>query len=56
MFDNLRTLSLGNCSISEWYDDNFKALGRFLRKSQNLEELILQEFWVGVPNIFLYVL
>jgi hypothetical protein len=56
MFDNLRTLSLSDWFLGKRYEDSFKALGRFLRKSQNLEKLILQDFWVGVPSIFLYVL
>nr|TKW29807.1 hypothetical protein SEVIR_3G419701v2 [Setaria viridis] len=46
MFDNLRTLSLSYCFFSERDADKLKALGRFLHKSPNLEELILQDFWV----------
>ncbi|XP_034588680.1 MEIOTIC F-BOX protein MOF [Setaria viridis] len=45
MFDNLRTLSLSYCFFSERDADKLKALGRFLHKSPNLEELILQDFW-----------
>ncbi|XP_012699763.1 uncharacterized protein LOC101773073 isoform X2 [Setaria italica] len=46
MFDNLRTLSLSYCFFSERDADKLKALGRFLHKSPNLEELILQDFWL----------
>uniref|UniRef100_K3Z9P9 F-box domain-containing protein n=1 Tax=Setaria italica TaxID=4555 RepID=K3Z9P9_SETIT len=46
MFDNLRTLSLSYCFFSERDADKLKALGRFLHKSPNLEELILQDFWM----------
>ena len=52
IFDNLRTLSLSWCFLSEHDVHKFKALGRFLQNSHNLEKLTLQDFWVGVPNIF----
>ncbi|XP_039771953.1 MEIOTIC F-BOX protein MOF-like [Panicum virgatum] len=52
IFDNLRTLSLSWCFLSEHDVHKFKALGRFLQNSPNLEKLTLQDFWVGVPNIF----
>jgi len=46
IFDNLRTLSLSRCFLSEHDVHTFKALGRFLQKSPNLEKLSLQDFWV----------
>ncbi|CAL5031937.1 unnamed protein product [Urochloa decumbens] len=44
-FDNLRTLSLTLCLLSEHDEQKFKALGRFLQKSPNLEKLTVQDFW-----------
>ncbi|CAL4897453.1 unnamed protein product [Urochloa decumbens] len=44
-FDNLRTLSLNLCFLSNRDANKFKALGRFLQKSPNLEKLILKNFW-----------
>ncbi|CAO2042343.1 unnamed protein product [Urochloa humidicola] len=44
-FDNLRTLSLTLCLLSEHDVQKFKALGRFLQKSPNLEKLTMQDFW-----------
>ncbi|KAG0525898.1 hypothetical protein BDA96_06G097500 [Sorghum bicolor] len=44
-FDNLRTLSLKSCFVSEQDVDQFKAIGRFLQKSPNLEKLALHYFW-----------
>jgi len=55
IFDNLRTLSLSRCFLSEHDVHTFKALGRFLQKSPNLEKLSLQDFWVGVLNIFTFI-
>ncbi|CAL5031935.1 unnamed protein product [Urochloa decumbens] len=45
IFDNLRTLSLNRCFLSERDVHKFKALGRFLQKSPNLEKLNLKNFW-----------
>ncbi|CAN6275761.1 unnamed protein product [Urochloa humidicola] len=45
-FDNLRTLSLTLCLLGEHDMQKFKALGRFLQKSPNLEKLTIQDFWV----------
>lgn len=55
-FDNLRTLSVDWCFLSERDVHKFKALGRFLQVSPNLERLTLQNFWVGILIIFLYLL
>ncbi|CAL5031976.1 unnamed protein product [Urochloa decumbens] len=44
-FVNLRTLSLYWCFDSKRDVNKFKALGRLLQKSPNLEKLTLQNFW-----------
>ncbi|CAL5016850.1 unnamed protein product [Urochloa decumbens] len=44
-FDNFRTLSLMRCPSSKSDVQKFKALGRFLQKSPNLEKLTMQHFW-----------
>ncbi|CAL5031977.1 unnamed protein product [Urochloa decumbens] len=44
-FDNLRTLSLNHCFHNKRDVNKFKALGRLLQKSTNLEKLTLQNFW-----------
>ncbi|CAL5067941.1 unnamed protein product [Urochloa decumbens] len=45
IYDNLRTLSLNWCFLSERDVHKFKALGTFLQKSPNLEKLTLKDFW-----------
>ncbi|CAN6248739.1 unnamed protein product [Urochloa humidicola] len=45
IFVNLKTLTLNRCFLSERDVHKFKALGRFLQKSPNLEKLNLQDFW-----------
>ncbi|CAN6228198.1 unnamed protein product [Urochloa humidicola] len=44
-FVNLRTLSLDWCFHSKRDVNKFKALGRLLQKSPNLEKLTMQNFW-----------
>ncbi|TVU14402.1 hypothetical protein EJB05_37867, partial [Eragrostis curvula] len=49
IFNNLRTLSLGtHFDVFYGYEDHYKAHGRFLQKSPNLEKLTLQK-WPAVP-------
>ncbi|KAL6652714.1 hypothetical protein ACP70R_011639 [Stipagrostis hirtigluma subsp. patula] len=45
-FDNLRTLSLDYCLLGEYDVHKFKALGRFLQKTPNLEKLTLKNLEV----------
>ncbi|KAF2934131.1 hypothetical protein DAI22_04g140166 [Oryza sativa Japonica Group] len=46
LFNNLRNLSLHCCLRDKGnLSDRFKALGRLLQKSLNLEKLTLQDFW-----------
>ncbi|CAO2035113.1 unnamed protein product [Urochloa humidicola] len=54
-FDNLRTLSVDSCFIDLSRSDvrKFKALGRFLQRSPNLERLTLKHFEAGVLNVYL---
>nr|TKW04503.1 hypothetical protein SEVIR_7G113900v2 [Setaria viridis] len=47
-FDNLRTLALNWCFHSKRDVNKFKALGRLLQKSPNLEKLTLQTFWLVI--------
>ncbi|CAN6228215.1 unnamed protein product [Urochloa humidicola] len=49
IFDNLTTLSLNSCFLDPTKSDviRFKALGRFLLKSPNLERLTLKHFKVS---------
>ncbi|CAL4904790.1 unnamed protein product [Urochloa decumbens] len=51
IFENLRTLSLNRCFLSKRDAAKFKALGRFLRKSPNLEKLILKDFWYSEATV-----
>ncbi|TVU14393.1 hypothetical protein EJB05_37858 [Eragrostis curvula] len=48
-FGSLKTLCLNGCFESE---HTFEALGGLLKKSPNLKKLTLQDFWVGILNIF----
>ncbi|CAL5067931.1 unnamed protein product [Urochloa decumbens] len=50
-FDNLRTLSIDSCFLDNSDVHKFKALGRFLQKSPNLERLTLIHFEAGVLNV-----
>lgn len=55
IFHNLRNLSLNSCFINTTKSGvcQLKALGRFLHKSPNLEELTLKSFKV-VLNFYLH--
>lgn len=52
LFNNLRNLSLHCCLRDKGnLSDRFKALGRLLQKSLNLEKLTLQDFWVWLWSL-----
>ncbi|KAF8714799.1 hypothetical protein HU200_027328 [Digitaria exilis] len=50
VFNNLRNLALNPFSVDDTISDehnSFKALGRFLQKTPNMETLTLEKFWVA---------